>query len=169
MATFVPEGVHLVDAFGGPITLNGGWTSALFVSMKYAHRATLVLQITNATGFAFVLTPEKSAVVAGTTPVVLTAVTEVVHIWSNLSTAATDTLVERAAAANYTVNAAAVKQMVVFDFDPAALGNLAGVPYDCIGLMVGAGGGATDFISGLWILDYRYPGPVAGQPSAILN
>jgi len=165
----IPEGCHLVDAFGGPITLNGGWTSALFVSMKHVNRAYLVLQITNATGFAFVLTPEKSAVVAGTTPVVLTAVTEVVNIWSNLTTAASDTLVKRTSAANYTVNAAAVKQMVIFEFDPSNLGDLAGVPYDCVGLMVGAGGGAADFISGLWILDYRYPGPTATQPTAITN
>jgi hypothetical protein len=165
----IPEGAHLVDALGGCITLNGGWDSTPFVSLKNAHKAWLVLEITNATGFAFVLTPLKSAVVAGTSPVGLTATTEVVPIWSNMDTAASDRLIKQTSAIAYTCTASAKKQMVVFQIDPGNLGLLAGVPYDCVGLRVGAGGGATDFISGLWVLEYRNAGPVVSQPTAVVD
>jgi hypothetical protein len=165
----IPEGAHLVDALGGCITLNGGWDSTPFVSLKNVHMAWLVLQITDATSFAFVLTPLKSALVSGATPVGLTATTEVVNIWSNEATATSDKLVKQTSAIAYTCTADATKKMVIFQIDPANLGSLAGVPYDCVGLRTGAGGGATDFISGVWILQYRYPGPVVSQPSAVTD
>jgi hypothetical protein len=165
----IPEGAHLVDALGGCITTNGGWDSTPFISLKNCHMAWLVLQITNATAFAHVLTPLKSAVVAGTSPVGLTATTEVVPIWSNMATATSDRLVKRTSAIAYTCDAGAAKQMVVFQIDPANLGLLAGVPYDCVGLRVGAGGGANDFISGLWVLEYRNAGPVVSQPTAVVD
>jgi len=165
----IPEGAHLVDALGGCITLNGGWDSTPFISLKNCHMAWLVLQITDATSFAFVLTPLKSAVVAGTSPVGLTAVTEVVPIWANEATATNDRLVKKTSAIAYTCTADATKKMVIFQIDPGNLGLLAGVPYDCVGLRVGAGGGATDFISGLWVLEYRNAGPTVSQPTAVVD
>jgi hypothetical protein len=165
----IPEGAHLVDATGGCITMNGGWDSTPFVSLKNCHMAWLVLQITHAAGHATAISLLKSAVVAGTTPVVFTAVTEICPIWANEATATNDRLVKQTSACNYSMDAQISKKMIVFQVDPGNLGLLAGVPYDCVGFRVGAGGGATDFIAGLWVLEYRNAGPVVSQPSAVTD
>ena len=106
---------------------------------------------------------EQATAVAGTSS---KAITTAVPIWANQDCAASDTLVEQTAAVGFTTSAAVKHKIVVFQIDPVTLDSAGG--FDCLCLKV-ASGSASNILSAMFLLDYRYGGPVAGMPSAIVD
>lgn len=159
MIETLPEKYKIVDATAGPVTTNGGVTGA-YVSLKNAQMAWLVLQFTQAVGHATVVTAKEATAVAGTG---VQTVANTMEIWSNETTAASDTLVRQTAAKTYTLTADVKKKQVVIQFNPAALSD----GFDCVGFTASDSSQATNFVSGQWIILERYA--QATPPTAIAD
>jgi hypothetical protein len=153
------EKYKIVDATAGPVTTNGAVTGA-YISAKNAQMVWLVLQFTQAVGHATVTTITEATAVAGTG---VQTIGTAVEIWSNETTAATDTLVRQTAAKTYTLTADVTKKMVVFQIDPRVMT----ATFDCLGFGISNSAQATDFVSGTWIILERYA--QATPPTAIAD
>jgi len=107
-------------------------TSGYF-TLKNVHKAWIIANITQGNAATIALTPLQATAVAGTGSKVLTAAVPIV---SNLDTAASDALLERTAAANYTTDAGVKNKVVIFEIDPAACMDI-NSDFDCIGMSTG--------------------------------
>lgn len=148
----------IVDATAGPVTTNGGVTSD-YVSVKNAVKAWVLVQLTQAVGHATAVTLQRATAVDGTG---VTTLGSNVAIWLNEDTAASDTLVRQTDAKVCTVTNNIKKKMIVFEIDVAALGD-----YDVINFTVGDSSQATNFVSGVFILQERFA--QATPPAAITD
>ena len=153
----LPENFKYVRAID-PQTAAAG-ADGDYVSLKNAHRAWVIVDITQGNAATIAITLEKATAVAGTGSVAITAS---VPIWSNLDTAATDTLVRRTDAVAYTTDAGVKNKQVIFQIEPAALGET----FDCICVKAGASN-AANIISASYLLQTRYP--QATPPTAITD
>lgn len=155
----LPQNFKIVEAFN-PQTTNGSLTSQV-VSLKNAHKAWLILEFTQAAGHATTPTlNQATSIAAGTNKAGPT-----VPIWANEDCAASDTLVKKTDAASYAVTNDIKHKEVVFEIDPARLDVANG--YDCVYCTIATSSQATNFVSGTWILQQRYP--QGTPPSAILD
>lgn len=94
------------------------------------------------------------------------AIVNAVPIWSNLDCEASDTLVERTAAVNYSSGVTTPKhKLIVFQIDPSALS----AGFDCVNIVTNGNVAATSYAEILFIGVPRYAGPVASQPSIIVD
>lgn len=159
MIQTLPEKYKIVDATAGPVTTNGGVTGA-YISAKTSQMIWLVLNFKQAVGHATTVTLKEATAVAGTS---VQTVANSMLIWSNLDTTASDTLVRRTDATSYAVSTAAKPMQVVIGINPAALSD----GFDCVGFTVSDSSQATNFVSGNWYLDDRYP--QATPPVAITD
>lgn len=157
----IPESFKVVAATAGPVTTNGGVTGN-YVSLKNAHKATLVLQFTQAVGHATAITVRQATAVAGTSAKNGSAST---RIWANEDTATNDTLVAQTAAASYTVTNDIKKKMVVIEIDPSQMDVANG--FDVAGFTIADSSQATNFVCGTWYIHQRYA--QATPPSAVVN
>lgn len=155
----LPQDFKIVDATAGPVTTNGGLTSD-YVSVKNVLKAWIIIQLTQAVGHATALTVRRATAVDGTGAA---ALANNVVVWANEDTAATDTLVRGSDAKAFTVAADVKKKMIVFEIDPATLGDT----YDVIAFTVGDSSQATNFVSGVFVLQGRYA--QATPPAAITD
>jgi hypothetical protein len=161
----LPENMKVINVAAPQVGTAAAVTSDI-VSLKNAHKAWIVVNVSPAGGAALLLTPQRCDDVTPTAAAVL--VTSV-PIWVNGNVAASDTLVRQANAVNYTTVADANSKQIIFEIDPAKLGETAGaVPYDCIRIVTGALP-ITDFISIDVILAPRYPSSTAASPSALID
>lgn len=103
-----------------------------YVTLKDAAGIYIICHVTQGNAATVALTPYQATAVAGTGEKVISAV----PVWSNLDTAATDTLVRRTDAANYTTDAAVKNKIVVFFIPAAALDVTNG--FDCVCVKTGA-------------------------------
>lgn len=131
-----------------------------YVSLKNAIRAFIVVHITQGNAATVLLTPNQASAVAGTGKKVIPAV----PIWSNLDTAASDALVERTAAANYTTDAGVKNKIVIFQVDADKLDMANG--FDCLSIDTGASN-AANITEVMFYLEARYA--QATPPSAIVD
>jgi len=153
----LPTKFKLVTAFA-PKTTNAALTSVP-VTLKNAIKAWLILNFTQAVGFASTPTLKQATDIAiGTN-----AAGPVSRIWSNLDVATTDTLVERTAAASYALSTATTNMLVVFEIDPASLTD----GYDVVYCTIATSSQATDFVAGEWVIQTNFA--QATPPSAILD
>ena len=152
----LPESYKIVQGYVGQGTT--ALVSADCVSLKNAHRCWIVVNLDCTASSNPACTPMRATDVALTGGAVLGSNVE---IWSNLNTAATDTLVRRTAAANYTPGASAYYKQVIFEIDPASLGD-----YDCIYMTIGALA-ATEALCVEAFIETRYP--QATPPAAITD
>jgi len=159
MNVSLPEHFKIVDATAGPVTTNGGVTSD-YVSLKGCKRAWIELQFTQAVGHATVIQPQKATAVA---PVGAVSITAAARIWSNLTTAVTDTLVKRTSATSYTLNADVAKKHVLIEIDPAEFTG----DYDVLGFTISDSSQATNFVCGTFKLEMGYS--QATPPAAITD
>jgi len=143
----LPSNFKIVDATAGPVTTNGGVTLD-YVSLKNAHRAWIVLQFTQAAGHATAIQPKKATAVDGTG---VANITVAAKIWANEDTAASDALAVATAATSYTLTNDIKKKLVVIEIDPASLGGA-----DVLGCAIADSSQATNFVSGMYILEPRY-------------
>jgi len=159
MNVSLPEHFKIVDATAGPVTTNGGVTSD-YVSLKGCKRAWIELQFTQAVGHATVIQPQKATAVA---PTGAASITAAARIWSNLTTAVTDTLVKRTSATSYTLNADVAKKHVLIEIDPAEFTG----DYDVLGFTISDSSQATNFVCGTFKLEMGYS--QATPPAAITD
>jgi hypothetical protein len=157
----IPSEFKIVDATAGCVTTNGGVTGK-YVSLKNAHKATLILSFTQAVANATAVTLKMATAVAGTG---VDNIPANVPIWANEDTAAGDALVVKTAAKAYTVANDAKKKQVIFEIDPSTL-NIAG-GFDVAGFAIADSTQATNFVSGIWILETRYA--QATPPTAVTD
>ena len=167
MAFSFPENCKIVEATPGAVGA-GALITGDYVSLKNAHKAWIVIQYTEAHAAAVTFQPLKATAVA---PTGSTAITHLARIWSNLDTATSDLLVERTAAVLYASDAAVANKIVIFEIDPAELGDNGAtppVPYDVISFSA-ATPAAADYISALYVIEPRWQGAVINSPSAITD
>lgn len=143
-----------------PVTTNGGVTSDI-ISMKTAHKAYAVFDLTQAAGHATSIALVQATDVSGAT----NKAGPSVPIWANEDTVASDTLVKQSSAASYAVTNNIKHKQVVFEIDPALLDGSNG--YDCVYFTVSDSSQATNFVSATIYIDDRYK--QATPPAAITD
>lgn len=153
----LPTRFKIVQAFA-PKTTNAALTSQV-ITAKNAIKVWLVLNFTNAVGFASVPTIKQATDIAAGT----NAAGPTCRVWANEDTAATDTLVAQTAGASYTMSADVKNKMVVFEIDPAALTDT----YDCVYCTIATSSQATNFVAGEWVIQTNFQ--QATPPTAILD
>lgn len=140
----LPQNFKIVEA----ITPQAGAAiTGDYISLKTAHKAWVLVHVNQANAAQVAITIEKATDVAGTGS---TAITSVVPIWANEDCAASDTLVEQTAAVGFTTSVATKHKLVIFEIDPALLGD-----YDCITVKTAASN-AANITSALYIIAPRY-------------
>jgi hypothetical protein len=141
---------------------DAGGRTGTYVTLKNAHKAFIIVQITQGNAATVALTPFQAKNVAALSEKVLS---NVVAIYANLDTGASDLLVRATDAVNYTTDAGVKNKMIVFEIDPGSLDTNNG--FDCITIKTGASN-AGNITSALYLLGpHRYPG--AAMPSAIID
>ena len=128
-----------------PATDATGRTS-FYVSMKSANLLTVTVSIAQGNAAPVPITIEQATNVAGAGSKVITVA---VPIWANIDTAATDTLVRRTSAVNYTTDVGVKNKIVVFQIDPADLDIANG--FDCICIKTAASNVANVDAANGWI------------------
>lgn len=161
MKLTLPEQCKIVELL--PLATDAaGRAAAVAVSLKNAARAYILVSLTQGNAATVLLTPMQATTVAKGGGKVLT---NPIRIWSNLDTAASDTLVRQADAVNYTTDAGVKNKQVLFEIDPAALDLANG--FDCVYISTGASN-VANLTSALAILtDLRFAS--ATPPSAIVD
>lgn len=152
----IPGNLNVVTGLAP--TAGGSAATGDYISLKNAHRVWIVFSVKQGEATVPVLSVMKATAVAGTGA---TAMTEAALIFSTLDCATSDVLVERTAAASYSLDAALKDKLVVFEIDPAAIG-----AYDCIAAKVAASN-AANITSALYVVESRYG--TKTQPSMIVD
>lgn len=155
----LPQAMKIVEALT-PATDAAGRTGD-YVSLKNAHKCWVVVHIAQGNAATIAISIQQASDVAATGSKVIT---NVVPIWSNLDCAASDTLVERTAAVNYTTDAGVKHKQVIFEIDPATLDIANG--FDCITVITGASH-ADNITAAQYFLAERYQ--QATPPAAITD
>lgn len=133
-----------------------------WVNLKNYALCYVIVSVTQGNAATIAISINQATAVAGTSSKVIT---NTVPIWSNLSTAATDTLVARTAAVNYTTDAGVANKQVIFQVDPSSLDLANG--FDCIAVVTGASNVANLTSAQYLLVGPRYGG--ATPPSAIID
>jgi hypothetical protein len=141
-----------------PTTTNTAITTR-YVSLKNTIKAWLVVNLTQAVGHATPLTPRRATDVSGSGAANLTGNAP---IWA-CEDCAVGEIAPVPAAGSYTVVNDIKNKQVIFEIDPAALGE----GFDCLALLIGASTQATNFVSADVYLASRYP--QATPPSALAD
>jgi len=97
---------------------NAGAITGNYVKTSLCAMLYIMVNITQANAATCALTVEQATTAAGAGS---TAITTVVPIWSNLDTAAGDTLTRRTDAVAYTTDAGVKNKIVIFQIDPSGL------------------------------------------------
>ena len=158
MTIHLPEQFKIVNA--SPIATTDGGITCDYVSLKNVNMAWIVLDFLQAVAHATVINPRRATAV---TPTGSVAIAHAAPWWSNVDYSSTDTLVAQTAATTQACTAAATNHMVVIQIDPAQLG----ATYDVLGCVITTGGDATNFMSGIYVLEMRYA--QATPPAAITD
>jgi len=149
----IPEKYKIVQAITPQA---GGAITGEYVDLKNVEMAWIVVQSVGAAANTMLLSPYR-ALGDADSPVVLA---NVVAIWTNLDTSATDTLVKRTDAVNYTFDAGQVPKVAIFEIDPASLGG----DYDWLNIRTGASA-AGNITSAIYILKMKY---AQGTPPSVI-
>ena len=131
MQITIPQEMKIVELF--PNATDAAGRSSDIISMKNVGKATLIVTLTQGNAATVALTLMQAQDVAGTGA---KALANTVPIWSNLSTAASDTLVRRTDGVAYTTDAGVANKTVVFEVDATQLDVNNG--FDCLYLTTGA-------------------------------
>lgn len=107
-------------------------------SLRNAEKAWLVCRVNQGNAATVQFTPLQAQDVSGTGSKAINAVA----IWSNLDTAASDALVSRTAAANYTTDADVKDKIVIFEIQPEVALDLAN-GFNHIAVQTGASNAAN--------------------------
>lgn len=127
---------HNVVTLLAPAADAAGRTSSVYVSLKHALKAWVVVHITQGNAATILLSLLQATAVAGTGSKAGPAVS----LWANQDTA-TDAFTKATDAATFTTSAAVKNKIVVFEIDPSQLDRAN--DFDCIGLSTGASNAAN--------------------------
>jgi hypothetical protein len=155
----LPEAAKIVNLLA-PAADAAGRTSA-YVSLKNAHKAYIVVHMTQGNAATVLLSPLQASAVAGTG----SKAAPTSRIWANLDTATSDALARATDAATYTTDAGVKLKVVVFEIDPSALDLANG--FDCIGISTGASNAANITAAVAYLTPLRYP--AASPPTAVVD
>ena len=153
------EGMKIVELLA-PAADAGGRTGD-YLSLKNYVKAYIVAHITQGNAATVKITPRQASKVDGTGVKVLA---NVVPIWADLDTSASDALVAKTAAVDYTTDAGVANKIVVLEIDPSTLDVAGG--FDCINVTTGASN-AANITQVMAFLVPRYS--QATPPSAIVD
>ena len=146
---YLPEQYKIVAATAGSVTTNGGVTLDN-ISLKNIKQAWILLMYLQAVSHATTLTPKLGTDVSAAA----TEITFSADWWKNADISATDTLVKATAATTMACTAGATNQIVLVKIDPAQVA--AQGAYDVLGGTIATSGQATDFVTGLYLLETKY-------------
>jgi hypothetical protein len=153
----LPEHCKIVEALA-PATDAAGRTGS-YISMKNAIRAWLVVHILQGNAATILLSLSEATNVAG---LGAAATTHNVEIWSDLDCAASDAMVHRTAAANYTTDAGVKHKQVIIEIKPETLD----AGFDCVAPVTGASN-VANLTEAQWYILEAYP--QATPPSVIVD
>lgn len=156
----IPQEMKLVE--GAPLATDAAGRSADIVSLKNAGKVTVIVSLTQGNAAVVPLTLMQAQDVAGTGA---KALANAVPIWSNLDTAASDTLVRRADGVAYTTDAGVKNKIVVFEVDASQLDVNNG--FDCLYITTGASNVAN--LTGVLYLLHGYRFQGSTPPSALVD
>lgn len=156
----IPQEMKLVE--GAPLATDAAGRSADIVSLKNAGKVTVIVSLTQGNAAVVPLTLMQAQDVAGTGA---KALANAVPIWSNLDTAASDTLVRRADGVAYTTDAGVKNKIVVFEVDASQLDVNNG--FDCLYVITGASNVAN--LTGVLYLLHGYRFQGSTPPSALVD
>jgi hypothetical protein len=156
-----PDGAYPVMGLAPQIGAAAAVTGD-YVSLKNAQRVWVVILYKQGDATDITWHVNRATAVA---PTGAAALANTVRIFSNLDTDTADDLVERTKAVSYASGTGATKKLVIFEVDPVGLGE----GYDVIAGASTTAIAATSAVSILYLIEPRYPGPVAGQGSFITD
>lgn len=157
----LPEGLKPVDGYCANVGAAGAITGR-YVSLKFVHKAYVVIKYRQADGVAIVWHIKRATNVAAGSA---TPVTSEMRIWSNLDCATSDLLVERTPAATYSSGTGAGTKLVIFELDASALPE----GFDCVSACSTTDVAAGQYVDITYYLDLRYPGQVSTQLSVLTD
>ena len=158
----LPQECKIVEAI---VPQAGGAITGDYVSLKGAARCFVVVHVNQADVAQMTISLNRATAVA---PADAAVIVTAVPIWANQDCAASDTLTAQTAAVNFQLSADLGHKQIVFEIDPAKLGQTAGgVPYDCIAVATGASNAANITQAAYYLTDLRYG--AATPPSAITD
>lgn len=133
-----------------PLTTNGALTGCDWVSVKNCSgKMAIVAILKQAVAHTTLLTPKMATAAAGTNAAVLA---ENCQIWKNVDASLGTALTRIADAKNFTLPSAAKSMIVVFEIDPATLGNYSdGTPFTFLTLVTDDSSQATNFAAILFV------------------
>ena len=158
----LPEDFKIVSAIPTGADTTNAQITLVPISLRYYHKAWLVLCFHQAVGHATTVTPMVGATVATANA----AITFAARNWLCVDVSLSDALVEAAAATTASCNIAGTDQVLVIEINPEDV--LAqGATFDCLGGTVQASVQVDNDVGGVWILAPRYK--QATPPSAIVD
>jgi hypothetical protein len=160
MGISLPQSYKTVEILA-PATDAAGRTGA-YVSLKNCRKAFIAFHVTQGNAATILISLLQATTVAGGGSKVTTVASP---IWSNLDEAATDTLVRRTDAVNYTTDAGVKHKFVLFEIDPGLHMDTTN-SFDCLTISTGASNAGNITEARAWLeMDYEQATP----PSAILD
>lgn len=156
----IPQQMKIVE--GAPLAADAAGRSSDIVSLKNAGKVTVICSITQGNAATVLLSLMQAQDVAGTGA---KALANTVPIWSNLDTAASDTLVRRTDGVSYTTDAGVKNKQVIFEVDASQLDVNNG--FDALYVTTGASNAAN--LTGVLFLLHGNRFQQATPPSAIVD
>jgi hypothetical protein len=162
MARFsLPEDVKMVEGLAPQIGTAAAVTGD-YVTLKDCSRAYVVIHYNQGDGTAITWNVTRATNVSAGSAAVMT---ETMRIWSNLDCAASDLLVEQAAAVNYASGTGQKHKQIIFEVDPDSLT----ATFNCIAGASTTNIAATSTVEMTYYLAPRYHSRVLTQPTAIVD
>jgi hypothetical protein len=159
-----PENCKVVNGYAPRVGAAAAVTGA-YISLKNIQRAWVVFHYFQADANAITFNVLKATDVAASGSI---ATDVLMPIWSNLACAVSDLLVRRTDAISYAAGTGAASKMIIMEVDPDALGQLAGVQYDCIAGYSTAIA-AAQYLGITYVLQPRYQSRVLTQPTVVTD
>ncbi len=156
----LPEQFKIVAGTPGIVTTNA-IAACDSVSLKNVNMAWIVCNCFQAGADATVFNPQRGT--AAATPAGMVAIAHNAPNWLNADISVSDTLVRGADGTTAALDAGATDQLLIFQIDPAQLGDT----YDCMRLVITSSGDGTNFVSVIYYLETRYA--QATPPTAIAD
>ena len=157
MSAHLPEVFKVVN--GTPVATTNGGITCDYISLKNAHRVTIVVELLQAVSHTTVLGVNEATAVDGTGAQAMTAT---MPVWKNADVSVTDTLV-KGTGATISATAGATNQQLILEIDPRKLTS----GFDCIAATLSDSSQATNFATVTYFIETRYPSET--PPSAIVD
>jgi hypothetical protein len=163
-----PENCKVVNGFTALGIGTAGAVYGVAISLKNVQRMYAVINYRQGDATQVIFGAQKGTAVAmGDAE----AITQLMPIWADEATAASDLLVRQADAATFQVSAVAGTKLIIFELDPDAVGTVAaGTRADCVRFYPSS---ANIPVTSAWAMTYvlepRYPSAVISSPTVVLD